>query len=739
VAETSFTAANLLPSTRYYWKIVAKGDAFCTPRATSASATESFTTSGGCALGAFDTTAPAEGASVPSPVTLSWQTLAGAASYDVYLGPSNPPSLFASALTSPSLQISQQGTLYWFVTAHAACDAQITSATPVHTFTAGQGCQPSSVTVSPRSPADGATDVAVPVTLQWTAANASGFNVDFGTSNPPPAFATGLPATQLAIADLRPGTTYYWRVTAIGCGSTTQSVVASFTTRTCTVPAAPSFTFTPPAVTSGSTYTVVWSSAAGLDEGGGYLVERSTSAAFVTILDAQVTQSRAAAFVAGAPGTIYHRVRAVPACDPSKPGPVSEFRSVTVTDAPPNVVFSVSPAAAISGLGERIDSQRGSFTLENVTNSPLQVIVGRQELGGAPPFFSIVDPSGTDAAFVTLQPHVPRTFEIRYAGPRNDVAGSYEGVIFAAATGKSLAVTPYGFVNLKIGGSGTTAPELRVNGLQTDYAAFAPFASASDDAARAPLAITIANNGTTPMELAAEIGPEVWLVPESGWNASPLAPNSTRTVNLTTRRSRAPGGSSLPRYTYFTVRTRDGGSARMLIQDNDVTASAAGRASRLDPGDSTLIVPEAVSRISPANRQVVSRLWITNIGGEAVQVELTYTPEGADGFDATRVRRAVIVAPPNDVVTLTDPLVQIFGASRPARGTIEVRLPRERLGFVSVSSSIVALGAGTSYTMPIAGRGDGARASAPQSVIGVMKKTGAATSLTLVETSGVGQ
>lgn len=736
LADTSFTPSNLQPSTRYYWRVVAKGDSFCTPRATSTSATATFTTSGGCALGTFDTTAPAENANVQSPLSLTWQALAGASTYDVYLGPANPPSLFASGISATSLQVTPRGTQFWFVVAHAACDAQITSTTPVHSFTVGQGCQPGSVTVAIQSPANNTVDVASPVTLQWTSSNATGFNVDFGTTTPPPAFATGLSANRLTIANLNPGTTYYWRVTAVGCDPNPQTPIASFTTRACAVPGAPSFTFTPPSVTSGSTYTVVWSAAQGIDAGGGYLVERSTSATFVTILDAQVTQSRAAAFVAGAPGTLYHRVRAVPACDPAKPGPVSDVRAVTVTEAPPNVVFTVQPSAAISAIGDRIDALRGSFTLENLASTPLQVIVGRQELGGAPPFFSIVDPSGTDAAFVTLQPHAPHTFEIRYSGPPNDVAKSYEGVIFAAATGRPLAVTPYAFVNLKVGGSGSTAPQFRIAGAPADYAAFAPFAASGDDAQRTQLAVTIANTGSSPMELAAEIGPEVWLVPESGWNSTPLAPNSTRTFNLTTRRGRAPGGSALPRYTYFTVRTKDGGSARLLVQDNDTLAVANGRSSRLDPSDSTLIVPEVVSRVSGAGTPVVSRMWITNIGGEAVQVELTYTPESADGFDAAKVRRAIVVVPPNDVATLTDPLVQIFNATRPSRGSIEVRLPRERLGFVSVSSSIIALGAGTSYTMPVVARGDGARAGAPQTLLGVMKNSGATTGLTLVETSG---
>jgi len=737
LADTSFTLSNLLPATSYFWRVVAKGDAFCTPRATSTSAVARFTTSGSCTLGTFDTIAPANGANLQSPVTLSWQPLTGASTYDVFLGPANPPSLFASGLTATSLQVTPRGTQFWFVVAHAVCDAQITSTTPVHSFSVGQGCQPGSVSVAISAPANGATSVALPVTLQWTSQNATGFNVDFGTSNPPPAFAAGISTNQLTISDVLPGTTYFWRVSAVGCDPNPQTPIVSFTTRACAVPSAPSFSFTPPVVTSGSTYTVVWSAAQGIDAGGGYLVERSTSSTFVTILDAQVTQSRAAAFVAGAPGAIYHRVRAVPACDPSKPGPVSDVRAVNVVEAPPNVVFTVQPAAAISAVGDRLDSLRGRFTLENLASTPLQVIVGRQELSGAPPFFSIVDPTGSDAAFVTLQPHVPHTFEIRYSGPRNDVAASYEGVIFAAATGKPLAVTPYAFVNLKVGGSGSTPPQFRIAGAPADYAAFAPFAANGDDTQRTPLSVTITNPGATPMELAAEIGPEVWLVPESGWNSSPLAPNSSRTINLNTRRGRAPGGSALPRYTYFTVRSKDGGSARLLVQDNDTLSVANGRSSRLDSSDSTLIVPEVVSRVAASGTPVASRMWITNIGGEAVQVELTYTPQSADGFDAAQVRRAIVVVPPNDVATLTDPLVQIFNATRPARGSIEVRLPRERLGFVSVNSSIVALGAGTSYTMPIVARGAGARSGAPQTLIGVMKNPGAITSLTLVETTGV--
>ena len=83
----------------------------------------------------------------------------------------------------------------------------------------------------------------------------------------------------------------------------------------------------------------------------------------------------------------------------------------------------------------------------------------------------------------------------------------------------------------------------------------------------------------------------------------------------------------------------------------------------------------------------VARVRLTNAGSESVQVELIFTPSQTDGFDLTKVRRAVLVVPPNDVVTLVDPLVQIFKLTRPASGQLEVRLPSERVGLLSVTAS----------------------------------------------------
>jgi hypothetical protein len=239
------------------------------------------------------------------------------------------------------------------------------------------------------------------------------------------------------------------------------------------------------------------------------------------------------------------------------------------------------------------------------------------------------------------------------------------------------------------------------------------------------------------MELAAEIGPEVWLVPDATWNATALAPGATRTVNLSTRRSRAPNGSPLPRYTYFGVRTKDGATARLLVQDSEQLPVTGGRAIRLDLATRSFIVPEVVSRTTSLGLPLVSQLRLSNVGGGSVQAELTFTPEGSDGFDASAVKDVIVIVPANDVVTLTDPLVQIFRLARPVRGSIEVRLPQERIGLLRVTSAVVALGGGGGSVTPVVTRGEGARIASPHGLSGITSNASVTTSLTLAETSGI--
>ncbi|HSY48096.1 MAG TPA: hypothetical protein VLC46_04730 [Thermoanaerobaculia bacterium] len=742
ISDHSFTPANLQPSTRYYWSVVAKGDPFCKPASTAASGMASFTTDTSCEPATFDDIAPSNGTTInSSPVQLSWQSAGDGATYDVYLGTLSPAPLVASGITATSFNGTiVSGQYSWFVVAHAGCDSSKTSASPTRSFVSSlpTGCSPGQLQVIASRPSNGATGVSSTLDLGWVPLGvAASYDLYFGTSTPPPLLIGGLDRTSQTVTSLIPGTMYFWRVVARGpCDPNgVTSDIVSFTTQSCATPGATSIVFAPATVSEGATYAIVWSVAPGLDSDGGYLVERSTSASFATLLDSQVTTSTAASFFAGGQGAIYHRVRALPGCDPSKSGPVSGVTAVNVTAAPPNVIFTLLPEAVVTGLGDHLEDKQGSFALENLGTSAIQVIVGRQELNGSAPFFTIVDPTATDSAFVTLEPRQPRVFAIHYAGPSNSVAASYQGVIFAAATGQGLAVTPYAFVNLKVGGGPSAKPQFLVGDTPSDYVVFPPLNG--DDTNRPPLSVSIRNNGSTPMELAAEIGPEVWLVPDATWNATALAPGATRTVNLSTRRSRAPNGSPLPRYTYFGVRTKDGDSARLLVQDSEVLPVTSGRAIRLDLSTRSFIIPEVTSRTSSTGLPLVSQLRLSNVGGGEVQAELIFTPEGADGFDATAVKDAIVIVPANDVVTLTDPLVQIFRLARPVRGSIEVRLPQDRIGLVRVTSAVITLGGAGGSVTPVVTRGEGARIASPHSLSGITSNSAVTTSLTLVETSGI--
>ncbi|HUO84816.1 MAG TPA: hypothetical protein VM534_06840 [Thermoanaerobaculia bacterium] len=506
----------------------------------------------------------------------------------------------------------------------------------------------------------------------------------------------------------------------------------------CLTPDAPAILFVPPGnVGVGQTYVIIWSPVENLDAGGEYLVERSADSAFSILLDSQRTSSTSASFVSFAETTaVYHRVKAIAGCDPTRQSAYSPARSVGIVSGRASVVFTVQPSPVITTLGDPLSSQKTSMIIENLAQGPATVAVIRQELG-SDSFFTVVDPDEGDLGNLTLEPKTPKELEIHFSGVSNTSPDAYQGVVFLIGT-PPLNITPYAFVNLKVGGGTTAAPSFRVGGVSTEYVFFPGFPSTSGDTGRAPISLDIHHPGNTSMELGAEIGPEVWLVPETGWNAQAIPPGSARTVRLFTSRSRAPTGSSLPRYTYFTIRSRSGQSARLLVQDNGTASLSSGRADALDPSVRSFIVPQFLSSTTNGH-SIASKLRLSNLGADALIAELFFTPTGSDGF-SNSVRQATVVVPPNDVVTLTDPLVQIFGIPPPASGQLEVRSTADRIGLLSVQSvaSTPADGGGAfSYAVPVAHRGEGARTGSPHLITGISTTSGSTATLVLAETTGL--
>jgi hypothetical protein len=127
VAATTYKTATLATGTTYYWRIVAKSS---TGMATSA--TWSFTTSG--ALPAPVLISPLNGATGQTLTPLlKWNAVAGASSYDLYIGTSASPGFIGTVnTTSVTISgVSAATTYYWKVVAKGTAGS---SASPVWSF-----------------------------------------------------------------------------------------------------------------------------------------------------------------------------------------------------------------------------------------------------------------------------------------------------------------------------------------------------------------------------------------------------------------------------------------------------------------------------------------------------------------------------------------------------------------------------------------------------------------------------
>ena len=101
--------------------------------------------------------------------------------------------------------------------------------------------QPPAAPATP-TPANGAT-TATTLTLSWTAAGATRYDVHFGSINPPPLASENQSAASFDVEGLGEGITYYWQVIAKNDTGPTPGPVWSFTTQTSggsTLPGIPS-------------------------------------------------------------------------------------------------------------------------------------------------------------------------------------------------------------------------------------------------------------------------------------------------------------------------------------------------------------------------------------------------------------------------------------------------------------------------------------------------------------------
>jgi hypothetical protein len=169
---------------------------------------------------------PAAGATaVSTTAALTWAA-AGATSYDVSFGTTNPPPLVVSGTSAASYTpstLTNATTYFWQVVARNSAGA---TSGPVWSFTTVTAAP---ATPSTPSPADGATIAGTAVTLTWTAAGATSYDVLFGPSDPPSQVASGVTAASYTVSNLNPGAQYFWQIVARNSGGVNQGPEWTFT------------------------------------------------------------------------------------------------------------------------------------------------------------------------------------------------------------------------------------------------------------------------------------------------------------------------------------------------------------------------------------------------------------------------------------------------------------------------------------------------------------------------------
>jgi len=230
---------------------------------------------------AFNKLDPNDGAiDQETSVTLSWQSSAGAASYEVCYDTTNDNlcSFWVDNGALPSKQISglaASTTYYWHVRAvNVAGTTYSNGADTAFWYFTTAAPPPLPGAFTKVSPINGATGLETPVTLTWgTSADATSYEFCYDTTNDNAcsSWVTNGALTSIQISGLAASTTYYWHVRALNASGTTYSNAPpdttfwSFTTAALPPPAAFS-KLSPVAGATGLEYpltTLTWEPSAG--------------------------------------------------------------------------------------------------------------------------------------------------------------------------------------------------------------------------------------------------------------------------------------------------------------------------------------------------------------------------------------------------------------------------------------------------------------------------------------------
>ena len=157
--------------------------------------------------------------------------------YDIYLGPTSPPVLYRTGLSTPSFapeMLNSMATYYWKIVAKDNFNATTESAEWSFNTTNDAPSTPSNI-----MPQNSSSIVKENVQLSWSASadpnpdDSVSYDIYFGTSSNPPLDQSAIPsgASYSFANPLSVNTTYYWKIAAKdNHGATADSPVWSFST-----------------------------------------------------------------------------------------------------------------------------------------------------------------------------------------------------------------------------------------------------------------------------------------------------------------------------------------------------------------------------------------------------------------------------------------------------------------------------------------------------------------------------
>jgi len=305
--------------------------------------------------------------------TLSW-TSVDATSYEIRFGTANPPPTVVSNTTdwwysTPPLN---GGTKYfWQIVATNTGGA---TAGPIWNITTDPTGVPAStgpaVPGSPNPP-NGASWVTVTPTLSWTSADATSYEIHFGTVNPPPTVVSNTADWWFSPPPLNGGTTYFWQIVAKNSTGTSVGPIWSFSTDPT---AAPPLVISALSASSIARFgaTITWTT----NEPSDSEVEYGLTTAYgsFSTQDLNLVIAHSEALGGLNPGTLYHfRVRSRDAA--GNLALSGDFTLTTLEGTPP----SVSITAPVAGA-----TVSGSVTVTANASDDVGVVGVQFQLDGLP-------------------------------------------------------------------------------------------------------------------------------------------------------------------------------------------------------------------------------------------------------------------------------------------------------------------------------------------------------------------